>query len=140
MSCVNSRLSTGVYEAIQRFDTCTIANAIAQFGVWLRNEGITLAGRANRLLRYAATSRVRSSDPPLRGGSYLDRTDGRDAVAPDVPAVSKLGFPIFAPHEVDAQLPEAAKIQARERNIVQVCMSPDFSTERLLKAIQGDPR
>ena len=229
---MNSMLSSIQLEAIRKFDTCTIANAIEQFGVRLRNEGFTRPGlqcvtrRGASVLGYATTTRVRSSDPPITGGSYLDRTDWWAAIdkvplpriaviqdmdpepgsgacvgeihsailkalhchgvitngaVRDVPAVSKLGFPMFAPlvtvshsymHIVDygepveifglkirpgdllyadchgvisippeiaAGLSEvAAKIQAREQKIVQVCLSPDFSTERLLKAIRSD--
>jgi 4-hydroxy-4-methyl-2-oxoglutarate aldolase len=224
-------LSSTQLEAIQQFDTCTIANAIEHFKVRLRNEGFTRPGLrcvtkgATRLLGYAATSKVRSSSPPMTGTLYLDRTDWwtdidrlpvpRIAVIQDVdpapagacvgevhaailkalhcagvitngavrdlPAVSKLDFPMFAPfvavshaymHPVDygqpveifglkvragdllyadchgvisipldiaAELPEAAaRIKSREQRIVQVCMSSDFSTEKLLNAIRSD--
>jgi regulator of RNase E activity RraA len=99
----------------------------------------------------------------------------------DLPAVSRLGFPLFAPlvtvshsymHMVDygqpveilglqvrpgdllyadchgvisipveiaASLPEVAeRIRSKERRIVQVCLAPDFSAERLLQAIRSD--
>lgn len=224
--------SSAQLDAIQQFDTCTIANAIEQFRVRLRNEGYTRPGLqcvtkgASRLLGYAATSRVRSSDPPITGESYIDRTDWWDAIervpAPriaviqdvdptpgggawvgeihaailkalhcagvitngavrDLPAVSKLGFPMFAPfvavshaymHPVDygqpveifglqiragdllyadchgvvsvpveiaAEIPEvAARLRSKEQRIVQVCMSPDFSKQKLLNAIRSD--
>src|ERR1035438_4437945 len=74
-------LSSSQLEAIQQFDTCTIANAIERFKVRLRNEGFTRPGLrcvtkgATRLLGYAATSKVRSSNPPMTGALYLDRTD-----------------------------------------------------------------
>ena len=224
-------LSSSQLEAIQQFDTCMIANAIEQFRVRLRNEGFTRPGLrcvtkgATRLLGYAATSKVRSSNPPMTGTAYLERTDWwtniealpvpRIAViqdmdsAPrgacmgeihaailkalhcagvitngavrDVPAISELEFPMFAPFvavshaythvldfgqpveilglqirpgdllyadchgvvsiplEIAAELPEAAaRIQAKERRIVQLCLSPGFSTEKLLKEIRSD--
>ena len=225
-------LSSSQLEAIQQFDTCTIANAIEQFKVRLRNEGFTRPGLrcvtngAASVLGYAATSRVRSSNPPMTGTAYIERTDWwaninrlpvpRIAVIQDIdpapgggacvgevhaailkalhctavitngavrdlPAVSKLDFPMFAPfvtvshaymHSVDygepveilglhirpgdllyadchgvvsvpldiaAELPEAAaRIRSKEQRIVQVCMSPDFSTEKLLNAIRSD--
>jgi 4-hydroxy-4-methyl-2-oxoglutarate aldolase len=225
-------LSPAQLEAIQQFDTCTIANAIEQFGVRLRNEGFTRPGLrcvtsgSARLLGYASTSRVRSSDPPMKGKAYLDRTDWWDAIGRlpqpriaviqdvdpepgggaclgevhaailkalccdgaitngavrDLPAVSKLKFPLFAPFvtvshsymhlvdygepveifglkvragdllyadchgvisiplEIAAELPAAAaRIQAKERKIVQVCLSTDFSTEKLLKVIRSE--
>ncbi len=68
-------------EAIRRFDTCTIANAIESFGVRLRNEGFTrpglrsMCGPDDRVIGYAATFRVKSSDPPVTGGRFVDRTD-----------------------------------------------------------------
>jgi hypothetical protein len=74
-------LSPGQLDAIRQFDTCTIANAIEHFSVRLRNEGFTrpglhcVTGGLPRLLGYAATSGIRSADPPLTGHYYLDRTD-----------------------------------------------------------------
>ncbi len=68
-------------DAIRRFDTCTIANAIECFGVRLRNEGFTrpglscVTGSDERILGYAATYRVKSADPPVTGGRFDDRTD-----------------------------------------------------------------
>ena len=67
--------------ALRHFDTCTVANAIERFGVRLRNEGFTrpglrcFTGKSSRLLGYAATFRIRTSDPPMTGTSYFDRTD-----------------------------------------------------------------
>jgi 4-hydroxy-4-methyl-2-oxoglutarate aldolase len=78
-------------EAILQFDTCTIANAIEQFRVRLRNEGFTrpglqcVTGGSPRVLGYAATFTVRSADPPMSGNAYLDRTDWWDAIG-DLPA------------------------------------------------------
>ncbi|MGH9646507.1 MAG: RraA family protein [Bryobacteraceae bacterium] len=225
-------LSSSQLEAIQQFDTCTIANAIERFKVRLRNEGFTHPGLrcitkgASRLLGYAATSKVRSSNPPMTGTAYLDSTDWwanigqlpvpriaviqdvdskpgsgtclgevhaavlkaldcagviTNGAVRDVPAISELGFPTFAPmvgvshaytHSMDfgqpveilglpvragdllyadchgvvsipleiaAELPEvAARIRAKEQRIVQVCLSPGFSTEKLLKEIRSD--
>ncbi len=68
-------------DAIQRFDTCTIANAIECFGIRLRNEGFTrpglnsILGPDERILGYAATFRIKSADPPVTGGRFDDRTD-----------------------------------------------------------------
>jgi 4-hydroxy-4-methyl-2-oxoglutarate aldolase len=178
------------------------------------------------LVGYASTSKVRTSNPPVTGKAFLDRTDWWDSdgrlplpriaviedvdVTPangarlgevhsatlkardcdgtinnhavcDVPAVSSLKFPLFAPSvtvshsymhlvdcgepveifglkvragdllyadcqgvisiplEIAAELPEAAaRIQAKEQKIVQVCLSPDFSTGRLLNAMRSE--
>ena len=74
-------LSSEQLEAIRRFDTCTVANAIEQFNIRLRNTGITrpglscMTGSEQRILGYAATFRVRTSGPPLTGGRFGDRTD-----------------------------------------------------------------
>src|SRR5579872_2368627 len=68
-------------DAIRQFDTCSMANAIEHFGVRLRNEGYTLPGLRcvtsdrPKLLGFAAPCRIRLSDPPVSGKSFLDRTD-----------------------------------------------------------------
>ena len=57
-------------EAIRSFDTCLIADAIECFNIRLRNEGFTRPGlncvtaADAKILGYAATFRVKSSDPP----------------------------------------------------------------------------
>jgi len=223
-------VTSALLESIRRFDTCTIANAIEQFGVRLRNEGYTreglqcVAGDFPQVLGYAATFRVRSSEPSLTGHPYVERTDWWGAIerlpAPriaviqdldagrgfgscvgevhaailkafrcegvitngavrDIPAIRRMGFPMFAraiavshsyshlvdfgspveifglkiqsgnllyadchgavciPHEIAADLPAAAeKIWEHEQRIVDLCQSPDFSPERLLKVIR----
>jgi hypothetical protein len=94
-------------EAIRQFDTGNIANGIENFGVRLRNEGYTrpglqcVTGGFPRSFGYAATARIRSSDPPVTGNTYLDRTDWwvgiqslpapRIAVVQDLHAESGLG-------------------------------------------------
>ncbi len=66
---------------LRQFDTCTIANAIERFGVRLRNEGFTrpglhcVTGDGPPVLGFAATFKVRSSNPPMVGSAYFDRTD-----------------------------------------------------------------
>ena len=68
-------------EAIRRWDTCTVANAIETFQVRLRNEGF-VAGNLQCVFEahppmtgYAVTARIRCSGPPPVGHSYFDRTD-----------------------------------------------------------------
>jgi 4-hydroxy-4-methyl-2-oxoglutarate aldolase len=79
--------SRNLLDEIRQFDTCTIANAIEQFDVRLRNEGYTrpglrcVTGGEPRLLGYAATARLRSADPPMSGKAYLDRTDWWEIIA-----------------------------------------------------------
>ncbi len=225
-------LSPATLAAIREFDTCTIANAIERFGVRLRNEGYTrpglhcLTGYLPPAIGYAATAYVRSEDPPVKGASFLDRTDWWSAIAKlpspriaviqdveadhvagsvvgqvhvailkafecaavitngavrDIPGVTAMQFPVFArtaavshayvhivdfgtpvrifglhieagdlllvdchgalsiPIEIAAELPRvAAEIRARERKIIDLCESPDFSAEKLLEAIRSD--
>jgi len=72
--------------AIREFDTCTLANAIEEFGVRLRNEGYTLPGlrcftsSSPKLLGFAAPCRIKLSDPPVTGGAFYDRTDWWTAI------------------------------------------------------------
>jgi regulator of RNase E activity RraA len=141
-------VSSDILEAIRQFDTCTVANAVERCGVRLRNEGfsrpglVCLTGGSPRLIGYAATFRLRSSDPPMTGNAYLDRTDWWqdiekmpgpkvafiESIEPDasgsvagevhaailkafgcrglitngnvrdIPAVSRMSFPMFARH------------------------------------------
>ena len=225
-------LSSGQLDAIRQFDTCTIANAIERFGLRLRNEGFTrpglhcVTGGFPRLLGYAATSKIRSADPPLTGSFYLERTDWWAAIEQlpvpriaviqdmddpysgggsvlgeihaailkafhcdgvitngavrDVERIAELPFPAFAssvsvshsyrhmvgygspveifglriqygsllyadchgviaiPMEIAGDLPRvAAEIRVKERRIIDVCQSPDFTPERLLEAIKS---
>ena len=80
------RLSAEQLEAIRQFDACSIANAIEQFGVRLRNEGFTspglhcVTGGSPRVIGYAATCRIRTCDPPPTGSPYMDRTDWWGAI------------------------------------------------------------
>ena len=216
-------------ELIRQFDTCTIANAIEEFGVRLRNEGYTLPGLRcftsdrPKLIGYAAPCRIRLSEPPATGGVFLDRMDWWSAIdavpvpriaviqdidarpgsgasigevhaaimkafhcngaitngaVRDVPAVAEMGFELFAQHvavshaythmvdfggEVEILglkircgdmlfadchgvlsiprdiAPElaavAARIRARERRIIDICKSPNFSADKLKQAI-----
>lgn len=218
-------------DEIRRFDTCTIANAIEHLRVRLRNEGYThegmtcVTGGFPNVLGYAATFRVRSSEPSLTGNPYVERTDwwgaiqrlpmpriaviedldagqrfascvgevhaailkafGCEAVITngavrDIRGVREMGFPMFAravavshayshivdfgspvevfgltvepgdllcvdchgavtiPPEVAADLPAVAeRSRQHERRIVGLCLSADFSAEKLLKAIQS---
>lgn len=79
-------VSPETLEAIRRFDTCTIANAIESFQIRLKNEGYTrtglrcVTGEFPRAIGYAATFLVRSADPPLAGDRYWDRTDWWDEI------------------------------------------------------------
>jgi 4-hydroxy-4-methyl-2-oxoglutarate aldolase len=68
-------------EQLRRFSTCVLASAIERFDVRLRNVGFTdssvecIFPGFPAVIGYAATARIRSSDPPMEGHSYYDRTD-----------------------------------------------------------------
>ena len=222
-----------ILEAIRHFDTCTVANAIENFPVRLKNEGYTqpglqcVTGGCPRVLGYAATFLVRSADPPVTGGGYWDRNDWwdsieqlpspriaviqnpesqvkigagavlgsvhaaillafrcegvvTDGVVRDVPEAARMEFPMFArgmavshaythivefgspveifglkvrpgdllyadchgalsiPLEIAGRIPaEAARIRAREKEIIELCQSREFSREQLWRAIQN---
>lgn len=74
-------LSAEELEALRRLDTCAVANAIETFEVRLRNEGYADASvrcmfpNLTPLVGYAATVKIRASNPPPDGQDYLDRTD-----------------------------------------------------------------
>lgn len=80
-------LSPEQLSALLQYDTCTLANAIEGFELRLRNEGYTgpglkcWFGHLPPMLGYAVTGRVKSSNPPVNGGAYLDRTDWWESVA-----------------------------------------------------------
>ncbi len=73
-------------DALRRIDTCMVANAIERFGLRLRNTGFTNAGihcmfpDAPPMVGYAATARLHSGEPPIRGATFRDRRDFWNAV------------------------------------------------------------
>jgi regulator of RNase E activity RraA len=76
------RIPDSIFNALKAFDTCTIANAIECYDLQLRNEGYTTNTALHchfpeygPMLGYALTLRVRSANPPMEGGVYLNRTD-----------------------------------------------------------------
>jgi regulator of RNase E activity RraA len=74
-------LTEGELEALRRFDTCMVANAIETFNVRLHNTGFTNASircmfeDAPPMVGYAATARLRSGEPPMVGNTFHDRAD-----------------------------------------------------------------
>jgi 4-hydroxy-4-methyl-2-oxoglutarate aldolase len=65
-------------EQLRSLSTCVVASAIETFGVRLRNKGFS-DSRLHCIFEdfpttvgYAATARIRSSDPPMEGHSYYD--------------------------------------------------------------------
>ena len=68
-------------DSLREFDSCMVANAIERFNVRLRNTGFTDASiqcmfpDAPSMVGYAVTARLRSLEPPIKGGTFHDRTD-----------------------------------------------------------------
>lgn len=68
-------------QSLTRLDSCTVANAIESFDVRLRNIGFTdssvrcIFEDLPPMVGYAVTARVRTSEPPMEGLRYFDRTD-----------------------------------------------------------------
>jgi 4-hydroxy-4-methyl-2-oxoglutarate aldolase len=73
-----NRLTSSQLDQLRKLSTCVVASTIETFGVHLRNTGF-----ANSSIRcifpelpsvagYAATARIRSSEPPMEGGTYHD--------------------------------------------------------------------
>lgn len=74
-------LTPELLKELAGIDTCTVSNAIETFNVRLRNSGFTdrtvrcMFEEFPPMIGYAATARVRTSEPPMEGTSYFDRTD-----------------------------------------------------------------
>ena len=78
---MESPLSPELLESLRSIDTCTVSNAIERLNVRMRNEGFTSAGlhclfpdRAP-VVGHAVTARIHTSNPPVKGRAYVDRTD-----------------------------------------------------------------
>ena len=78
---VKPALQAEELEALRRFDTCTVSNAIEAFAVRLRNTGFADARihcmfeDLPPMVGYAATARLRSDDPPIARDAYHDRSE-----------------------------------------------------------------
>jgi 4-hydroxy-4-methyl-2-oxoglutarate aldolase len=78
-------------DALRQFDTCMIANAVETFNVRLRNTGFSDASircmftDAPPMVGYAATARLRCGEPPIKGGTFRDRTEFWKSIL-DVPS------------------------------------------------------
>ena len=82
----SNQLDPAALEKLRQLDSCTVANAIETFGVRLRNTGFAdstvrcMFEDFPPLVGYAATVRVRTSDPPMEGDSYYYRLDWLEQV------------------------------------------------------------
>jgi 4-hydroxy-4-methyl-2-oxoglutarate aldolase len=79
-------LPAALLEKLQTLDGCTVANAIETFDVRLRNTGFAdssvrcMFHDLPPMVGYAATARIRTSDPPMEGHGYHERTDWWDHI------------------------------------------------------------
>lgn len=77
----NARLTDEELNALRKFDSCMVANAVESFNVRLRNAGFTDASIRCMfedfppMVGYAVTARLRSGEPPVHGGTFHDRSD-----------------------------------------------------------------
>ena len=97
------RPSPAQLEQLRRLSTCVVASAIERFQVRLPNTGF--ADSSVRcvfedlppVVGYAATSRIRSADPPMEGRSYYARFDWWDHIltipAPRIVVVEDVDTP-----------------------------------------------
>ena len=79
-------ISDAQLQQLGSLSTCIVASAIETFGVRLRNKGFT-DSRVHCIFKdlpttvgYAATARIRSSDPPMEGHSYYYRNDWWESI------------------------------------------------------------
>jgi regulator of RNase E activity RraA len=86
-----AQLTEDQLDALRQLDACTLANAIETFHERLRNEGFVNHSihaafpRLRPMVGYAATVKIRGSQPPTSNGIYPDRTDLWDYIL-SVPA------------------------------------------------------
>lgn len=82
----SNRIEPDAVKGLRQLDSCSVANAIEVFGVRLRN-----AGFADSTVRcifddfppmagYAATVRIRTTEPPMEGDRYFYRLEWLDHV------------------------------------------------------------
>lgn len=75
------RLGDEELNALRKFDTCMVANAVESFRVRLRNTGFTDAtvrcmfADMPPMVGYAMTARLRTGEPPVNGSTFHDRSD-----------------------------------------------------------------
>jgi 4-hydroxy-4-methyl-2-oxoglutarate aldolase len=77
-------LAPAQLDQLRQLDSCTVANAIETFDMRLRNKGFTdssihcIFEEFPPMVGYAATIRIRASEPPMEGHSYYYRLDWLD--------------------------------------------------------------
>jgi regulator of RNase E activity RraA len=99
----SNRIEPAALEELRQFDSCTVANAIESFGVRLRNTGFTdstvrcIFEDFPPLVGYAATVRIRTSEPPMERDSYYYRLDWLEQLS-SLPAPRVLVVEDLDPH------------------------------------------
>jgi 4-hydroxy-4-methyl-2-oxoglutarate aldolase len=74
-------LTSPQLDQLRQLDSCSISNAIEMFDVRLRNSGFSDSSihcvfqDFPPMVGYAATARIRTSEPPMEGNSYYYRLD-----------------------------------------------------------------
>jgi 4-hydroxy-4-methyl-2-oxoglutarate aldolase len=100
---MSSPVAASDLDALRRFDTCRLANAIEECDVRLRNEGYARPGLRclfpdlPGMIGYAVTVQIRCSNPPPTGHVYPDRTDWWAALA-SMPAPRLVVIEDIDPH------------------------------------------
>jgi regulator of RNase E activity RraA len=78
------QLAPAQLDELRQLDSCTVANAVETFDVRLRNQGFADSSIHSvfedfpPMVGYAATIRIRTSEPPMEGHSYYYRLDWLD--------------------------------------------------------------
>src|ERR1700730_6961176 len=81
------QLAPAQLEQLRQLDSCTVANAVEAFDVRLGNQGfadsrlLCIFEDFPPMVGYAATIRIRTSEPPMEGQSYYYRLDWLDHVS-----------------------------------------------------------
>jgi len=81
------QLARAQLDQLRQLDSCTVANAVETFDVRLRNQGFADSSIHSifedfpPMVGYAATVRIRTSEPPMEGHSYDYRLDWLDHVS-----------------------------------------------------------
>lgn len=79
-------LPSACLDQLRALSTCVVASAIETFAVRLRNKGFTdsrlhcIFDELPPVVGYAATARIRTSDPPMEGRSFYDHRDWWDSL------------------------------------------------------------
>jgi 4-hydroxy-4-methyl-2-oxoglutarate aldolase len=88
---MSQKPSPDIYRELAEFDSSSVANAVETFGQRLRNVGFSGAGITPRnvlsppMVGAALTLKVRSADPPMKPGFYLEQEDWWERI-PDADA------------------------------------------------------